>query len=158
MQDLLENKAQESAEDLIEQIEERSRTIEATAFRRPDQSRWRVVLLALAVVSSAAFLAWDMRRQTESPVPFDQEELRAGLEFALFVTASGIEAYRERTGQLPENLEQAGLDHPLVQYLNTAAGYRLVGTSGGNRIEFAEGGDLEGLGASYWALREQAAS
>ncbi|MDH3224262.1 MAG: hypothetical protein OEO23_11150, partial [Gemmatimonadota bacterium] len=115
-------------------------------------------LLAVAVASSAAFLAWDMSRQTLSPVPFDQEGLRAGLEFALFVTASGIEAYRERTGALPETLEQAGLDHPLVQYVTSDAGYRLVGTSGGNRIEFAEGEDLKVLASSYWTLREQAAS
>ncbi|NNM35070.1 MAG: hypothetical protein HKO53_18480, partial [Gemmatimonadetes bacterium] len=59
---------------------------------------------------------------------------------------------------LPETLEEAGLDHPLVEYVHDGDGYRLVGTSGTSRIEFAEGDDLEALGASYWTLREQAAS
>lgn len=116
------------------------------------------MVLALAIVASGGFLAWDLTHRTDIPAPFDEEGLAAGLEFAVFVTASGIEDYRDRTGSLPETLEQAGLDHPLVEYARDGDRYRLLGTSGTSRIDFAEGDDLEALGASYWTLREQAAS
>jgi hypothetical protein len=158
MPDVLEKQSQESAKELIEQIQERTREIEATSFTTPERRRWTMAALAISLISSGAFLAWDVTRRGETPVPFDQAGLHAGLEFAVFVTASGIEDYRERTGSLPASLEQAGLDHPLVEYVAEGGRYRLVGMSGENRIEFEEGGDLDALGASYWTLREQAAS
>ncbi|NNM32818.1 MAG: hypothetical protein HKO53_07110, partial [Gemmatimonadetes bacterium] len=139
MPDVLEKESRESAKELIEQIQERSREIESTTFAPPERSRWTMVTLAIAIVASGSFLAWDLTQRTESPVPFDEAGLEAGLEFAVFVTASGIEDYRERTGSLPETLEEAGLDHPLVEYVHDGDGYRLVGTSGTSRIEFAEG-------------------
>ena len=158
MPDILENQSQESAKELIEQIQERTREIEATSFTTPKRRRWTMAVLAVSLVSSGAFLAWDLTRPGETPVPFDQAGLHAGLEFAVFVTASGIEDYRDRTGNLPASLEAAGLDHPLVEYVAEDGRYRLVGISGASRIEFEDGGDLDALGASYWTLREQAAS
>lgn len=158
MPDVLDRESRDSARELIDQIQERSREIESTTFAPPRRSRWTVVLLGLAIVSSGAFLVWDLTQRPPPPVPFDEAGLEAGLEFAVFVTASGIEEYRDRTGSLPATLEQAGLDHPLVEYSRDGGRYRLVGTSGPSRIEFTEGDDLEALGASYWRLREQAAS
>ena len=158
MPNVLEKEPRESAKELIEQIQERNREIEATTFAEPKKSRASIIVLALAIVASGGFLAWDMTQRPEPSVPFDQNGLAAGLEFAVFVTASGIEDYRERTGTLPQTLEAAGLDHPLVEYARAGDQYRLVGTSGGHRVEFSEGDDLEALGASYWTLREQAAS
>lgn len=155
MPELLERRGDESAADLIDQIERRSREIESTRFARAKTGRARIAILAVGIVASSAFLAWDLNGRTEPPPPFDAPAVRAGLEFTVFVTATGIEEHRTRTGTLPTTLAQVGLDHPSVTYTVESGAYRLVAETGIHRVTFDQGDDLEPFQESYWTLQRR---
>ena len=72
------------------------------------------------------------------------------------MTVSGIEEYRTRVGVLPESLDDAGLDDPLLHYEAAPAGYRLEARSAMGAIVFTEGDDLAPYEAKFWDLQRGA--
>lgn len=155
MPDVLERKPPQTADDLIQQIEQRNQEIEAVEFKRQERGRGRIILLALALISSSAFLVWDTSNRVETPPPFTTEAIRASLEFTVYATVSGLEAHRARTGSLPATLEEAGLDHPSIRYELGPSGYRIEAADGLHALTFVEGDDLEPLEGSAQTLRRQ---
>ena len=153
MTDTAKPKSAERARDLIVQIEERRKELDAVRFRAPKARRTRTGILGAALLVAVGFLAWDLTHPTERPPALDEGEIRASLEFTVFLTVAGIEEYRDRTGALPESLESAGLDDPLLTYMVGVSGYRVKGQAGEHTVEFKEGDDLEPLEASFYALQ-----
>ena len=156
MPDVLERKPPETADDLIQQIEQRNQEIEAVEFKRRDRGKGRIILLTLALISSSAFLVWDSSNRVETPPPFTTEAIQASLEFTLYATVAGLEAHRERTGSLPATLEEAGLDHPSLRYEVGPNGYRIDASDGTHALTFNEGDDLEPFASGAETLRRQA--
>ena len=147
----------ESAGDLIQQITDHAQDIEGASFTRPSGRSLRNSLLAAAILASGAFLAWDLTSRPEREPIFDEQALATGLEFTVYLTVSGIEEFRERTGDLPGTLEEAGLDDPSLRYVTTPAGYRIEAADPAHSVLFTEGDDLEPFEASFWTLQRTGA-
>ena len=53
---------------------------------------------------------------------------------------SGLEEYRERHGDWPQTLADAGLDDPWLRYETNRAGYTLEATNGSEGASFSNSG------------------
>lgn len=153
MTEPIEQQPKESARDLIQQIADHAKDVNQVDFQLPRSGPIRQGLMASAIVLAGAFLAWDMSQRPDPEPVFDEPAIAAGLEFTVYLTVSGIEEFRQRTGALPETLEEAGLDDPSIRYETDLGGYRVEAINSVHSIVFTEGDDLEPLEASFWALQ-----
>ena len=150
-----EQQPKESARDLIQQIADHTQEADNVEFKKATPGRVRRGLIASAILLAGAYLAWDIYQRPEPEPVFDEPALAAGLEFTVYLTVSGIEEFRQRTGALPETLEAAGLDDPSIRYETGRGGYRVEAVNSAHSIVFNEGDDLEPLKASFWTLQRR---
>ena len=147
---------QESAHELIRQIQTQAKQYDNVKPKPQGSGRVKTGVLAAAVLSATLFLGWDLYHQEEATPPLTSAQLEASLEFTVYLTVAGLEEYRERTGALPATLTEAGLDDPALSYHIEPSGYRIEALSSQGALVFHEGDDLEPLVASYWDLQRRA--
>jgi hypothetical protein len=99
--------------------------------RRPIRPYVSPVLLVLslgfAVYLAAAQPAWLI---SPPPPPESPATSEASLRLAMYATAQRVNIYRDRTGSLPDSLDQVPSSFDGVSYLRLADGYQLDGTAG----------------------------
>jgi hypothetical protein len=87
---------------------------------RPAVRWWKWGIAALLVVGALLALAAPPTRVAGPPLPsLSPEDRTAGLQAALVLLAGHIEAYRARTGRLPQTLEEVGGSFPGVRYVRS---------------------------------------
>jgi len=95
--------------------------------RRGLGPRHGVFLLTLAA-TLYVWLAAPAWARVDRPPPPTPEHREASLRVAIFLQAQRIEAFRDRTGRLPEELEETGPPMPGISYSRTPRGtYHLEG-------------------------------
>ena len=95
--------------------------------RRGIGPRHGVFALALAV-TLYVWIASPAWARVDRPPPPTPEHREASLRVAIFLQAQRIEAFRDRTGGLPEELEETGPPIPGISYARTPRGtYHLEG-------------------------------
>lgn len=87
---------------------------------RPAVVWWKWGLAALLALSALLALAAPPTWVSGPSLPsLSPEERAAGLEAALVLQAGRIEAYRSRTGRLPQTLAQVGGSFPGIRYVRS---------------------------------------
>ena len=136
------------------QAEEREAESRAAEARRQARAWSRpLVLICVAVVLFIGAYLWIERPEWVFPTPLAPESVAvedAGLRITIANAAQHVERFRQRTGHLPETLEEAGA-HPLgLRYVVTGSNYRLEGERDGLLVTFASGEPLPAfLGNSF---------
>jgi hypothetical protein len=107
-------------------------------------SRLLLVVCTTVLVFVSVYLYVE-RPEWAFPAPSQPESIavrQASLRISVANAAQHVERYRQLHGKLPATLEQAGANGAGVAYLQTAAGYRLLGDNDGVRVFFTSGESL----------------
>ena len=144
-------------EALLHVLEQQNEQAEEARTRAPERrgaGRGRtgmVVVWLLALVSAWLWLfppGWVGVDRPE-PVPVEREE--AALRFTMYVQAQRIKAFQQRTGRLPDRLEEAGPPLPGMSYrLLDPSTYELEGATDRVRLSYRSDtalGEFVGPGA-----------
>jgi hypothetical protein len=136
------------------QADEREAELRAAEARRRARAWSRPLVLACtAIVLFIGAYLWIERPEWVFPAPLAPESVameEAGLRITIANAAQHVERFRERSGRLPESLDEAGA-HPLgLRYTVTGTNYRLEGERDGLLVAFASGEPLRAfLGNSF---------
>jgi hypothetical protein len=139
------------------QADEREAELRAAEARRRARAWSRpLVLISAAIVLFTAAYLWIERPEWVFPTPPAPESVavvEAGLRITIANAAQHVERFRQRSGRLPESLEEAGA-HPLgLQYTVSGSDYRLEGERDGRQVSFASGEPLLAfLGNSFQVI------
>lgn len=130
-------------EALLEVLEQQQRQAEIDRERerrqrRPSDRRvpgWLAVVLGLVAVwlwvLPPPFLS------VNEPAPRSPADEEAALRFAVYVQAQRIQEFRNRSGRLPESLDEVGPPLQDMDYVRLAPGlYQLTGTTGRVRVTY----------------------
>lgn len=130
-------------EALLEVLEQQQRQAKedrarAERSRRSPERRipiWLVV--GLGLVAAWLWLIPPPFLRVEEPPPRSGAQEEAALRFAVYVQAQRIEEFRNRSGRLPESLEEVGPPMPGMHYVRLSDGlYQLTGTSDRSRLTY----------------------
>ncbi len=143
----------ESPEAFLEEIMEREAAIAARKATVAKMRRTGLVALAVLAPLAVGLTAWNAVRAAATPVSFSVEQQVASAEFAVFITAGVVDAYRDSTGHLPSDLDAAGVEGYGVAYAALGdTAYTLAVAVGDRGVAYRSGQDLTPFGEAYRAL------
>jgi len=126
----------------------------AAARARPAARARRSRTVALALAPLVVLLSgWNLYRWTHrAPAATTAEEIATG-RFAIYLVASGVDAFRAERGELPPDLAAIGAEDEGVEYARTETGYQLRAAVGDSVFTYRSGESLEPFRGSYTALQ-----
>jgi hypothetical protein len=132
------------AADLVAEVLKDAAERDAAARRREEttvgRTRQKVAMVSLPLAGAFSFYLWFGNPAWVTPTlpdPVTAEAADAGLRVAMFFEAQKIEEFRQRTGRLPDSLDELGSAPPEMTYQRRdAQTYRLTGTSRGVTLTF----------------------
>lgn len=124
--------------DVMEQEAEKVRSEGVLGAASPREGRIRLVVLTL-LVTAFGLVQWkgsDWFGPEPIPAPTTME-LEQSLRAAMYLQAQRIAAFNNRTGRLPDTLDEAGEPLPGVQYAKLGEDvYRLTGENRGVTLTY----------------------
>jgi hypothetical protein len=111
--------------------EARSRVAEASTTTGPQESRSprRAVLGGVSLVLMVVAGAWGWAAWSD-PVEIDPQVVTSDAVLAVEMTRLEVESFAERTGRLPRDLAEVGLENVGVEYVIDDSGFELRATDG----------------------------
>jgi hypothetical protein len=136
------------------EVEEAQAAAAARARPAARARRGRTVALALAPLV-VLLSGWNVYRLTHrAAAATTAEELATG-RFAIYLVASGVDAFRAERGALPADLAAIGAEDEGVEYARTETGYQLRAAVGDSVFTYRSGESLEPFRGSYTSLQRR---
>ena len=148
--DLKRSTGSETA-DLVSEVLKDAKHREEVRSRKqlpPGRNRQRVAAVSLPLAGAFSFYLWFgqpswVRANVADPI--DPQVASAGLRVGMYFQVRRIEEFRQRTGRVPDSLEElGGSAPPEMTYQRVDSGtYRLVGESRGTTLTFNSNEPIE---------------
>lgn len=129
--DLSNDKERNRAIEEVLRDQARREVLRDVAYRQPGSSfRTRIAAALLATAALAAWVFPVPRLKPDIPFPIQPADELTGLRIATYIEAQQVEAFRQKSGRLPDVLIETGEPMPGMTYERLdARTYRLTGVT-----------------------------